>query len=379
MGAAAQSRHVSPLRHFLRKRDDPYAGADLALAIRFCVPTWLMTALVAAVSLALAPPTRLGRFGWAVSVAAILTFLAVALWVRARGERTTYNELLILSYLAVALIATLQMLTAGSSSPLRSVLLLWAVYTACVHPPRRTLPFLTFVAMAAAIPFTYEGWDSLAALQLAVELSLWFALGMFATNWTDDVRAKRLRMQRDGDEARQSARTDRLTGLENRLALDELLAAELWRAKVGRQPLSVVVADLNGFKAINDRVGHLGGDDCLREVAASLRSSTRGLDRCFRWGGDEFVIVLPDTGHASAEEFASRLRRTVRTKCVTPDGSQLTIATGTAQATDGMDAAELLGTADLALMGMKTRERIAAPEPDVGGAPPAPVQRAAEA
>jgi len=375
MGAVAQSRQASPLRHFLRRRDDPYAGADLAPAIRMCVPAWLITALVALVSFALAPPSRLEELGWLLSFAAVLTFLLVALWVRRRGERTTYNELLLLSYLAVALISLLQMLTAGSGSPLGSLLLLWAVYTACIHPPRRTLPFLAFVGVAAMFPFTYEDWDSLAAVQLAVELLLWFALAMFATHWTDDVRANRLRMQQDGDEARQSARTDRLTGLDNRLALDELLATELWRAKVGRQPLSVVVADLNGFKAINDRFGHLNGDDCLREVAAALRSSTRGLDRCFRWGGDEFVIVLPDTDHVSAEDIANRLRRTVQTTCMTPDGSPLTIATGIAQATDEMDAAQLLGTADLALLGRKTRERIPGLEPGIASAPPVPVER----
>ena len=134
-----------------------------------------------------------------------------------RGPRTSPGELLGLSYLAVAQIAVLQWLTAGSSSPLGSVLLLWAVYTACVHPPRRTLPFLGFVALAAVLPFAYEGWDSLAAAQLSVQLVLWFALGMFATHWTDDVRSKRLQMQQEGDEARLSARTDRLTGLDNRL------------------------------------------------------------------------------------------------------------------------------------------------------------------
>ena len=222
----------------------------------------------------------------------------MAVWVRMRGSRTTPNELLGLSYLAVVLIAGLQWLTDGSSSPLGSVLLLWAVYTACVHPPRRTLPYLAFVALAAVLPFAYESWDSLGAVQLSVQLVLWFALGMFATHWTDNVRSTRLKLQQEGDEARLSARTDPLTGLDNRLALDEILAAELHRARVGRQPLSVLVADLNDFKDINDRFGHLNGDACLREVAAALDAGKRGLDRCFRWGGDEFVMVLPDTDHA---------------------------------------------------------------------------------
>jgi diguanylate cyclase (GGDEF)-like protein len=336
----------------------------MAPALKMWVPAWLITAIVAVVSLELGPPSRLGSLGWPVAGAAIVMFLAAALRVRRRAERTSYNELLVLSYLAVAQIALLQWLTAGSDSPLGSVLLLWAVYTACIHPPRRTLPFLGFVALAALLPFAYEGWHSLAAAQLSVQLVLWFALGMFATRWTDDVRSKRLQMQQDSDEARQSARTDRLTGLDNRLALDEMLASELQRARTGRQPLSVLVADLNGFKEINDRFGHLNGDECIRDVASALHSSRRGLDRCFRWGGDEFVIVLPDTDHVGAEDLAARLRRIVQTRCLTPDGSPLTIATGTAEATPDMDIGELLGTADLALMSMKTRNRAPTPVRD---------------
>jgi diguanylate cyclase (GGDEF)-like protein len=328
-----------------------------------CVPAWLITALVALVSLVLGPPSRLGPLGWALTSVTALLFFGVAVRVRTRRERTGFDELLGLSYLAVVQIALVQWLTAGSSSPLGSVLLLWAVYTACVHPPRRTLPYLGFVALAAALPFVYQGWDSLAAAQLAVQLVLWFALAMFATGWTDDVRSKRLVMQHEGDHARHSARTDRLTGLSNRWDLDETLGAELERARIGRQPLSVIVADLDGFKQINDHFGHLSGDECLREVATALDSSRRGLDRCFRWGGDEFVIVLPDTDQTGAEDAAARLRRTVQASCQRPDGSPLTITTGTAQAEPDMDQAELLGTADLALMSTKAQTRKATPHP----------------
>ena len=364
MGTSTPQPEKSALRHFLRKREDPYAGADMAPAIRMCVPAWLITALVAMISLALAPPSRLGSLGWVVAGGLVLVFLVVALRVRTRGTRTSPNEQLGLSYLAVTQIAVLQWLSAGSSAPLGAVLLLWAVYTACVHPPRRTLPFLGFVGVAAMLPFAYEGWDSLAGAQTSVRLALWFALGMFATHWTDDVRSKRLQMQQEGDEARLSARTDRLTGLDNRLGMDEMLASELQRARVGRQPLSILVADVNRFKEINDRFGHLNGDECLRAVAGALNSSRRGLDRCFRWGGDEFVMVLPDTGHAGAEDLAVRLRLTVQTSCLKPDGSPLTITTGTAEAEPHMGAEELLGTADLALMSAKARTRVPAPAPD---------------
>ncbi|MFL4999821.1 MAG: hypothetical protein ACJ8DY_05485, partial [Xanthobacteraceae bacterium] len=84
----------SALRHFLRKREEPYAGADIAPALRLCVPAWLITALVAVVSLALGPPSRLGALGWVLAGAGALGFFVVALWVRSRGRRTTFDELL---------------------------------------------------------------------------------------------------------------------------------------------------------------------------------------------------------------------------------------------------------------------------------------------
>ncbi len=353
---------MDALRHFLRKREDPYAGADMAPAIRMCAPAWLITALVTMISLALAPPSRLGGLGWAAAGGLVIVCLVVALRVIRRGARTTPGELLALSYLAVAQIAVLQWLTAGSRAPLGP----------CSCSGRSTPPASTRRAARCRSSRSSQ-WPpscrSSTRAGIASEearpwcgSSLWFALGMFATHWTDDVRSKRLQMQHEGDEARLSARTDRLTGLENRLAMDEVLAAELHRALVGRQPLSILVADLNGFKEINDRFGHLNGDECLREVATALDAARRGLDRCFRWGGDEFVMVLPDTEHAAAEDLAARLRRTVQTTCLRPDGSPLTITTGTAEAEAGLDADELLGTADLALMSAKALSRAPAPD-----------------
>ena len=96
---------MEALRHFLRRREDPYAGADMAPAIRMCGPAWLITAVVAMVSLALDPPSRLGHLGWVVASALVALSVVAALWVRMRGDRTTPGELLGLSYLAVVQIA----------------------------------------------------------------------------------------------------------------------------------------------------------------------------------------------------------------------------------------------------------------------------------
>jgi diguanylate cyclase (GGDEF)-like protein len=184
---------------------------------------------------------------------------------------------------------------------------------------------------------------------------MWFSLAVFATVWTNGVRAQRLELSRQGENARRSAYTDPLTGLGNRRAFDEALTAELARARLSRQPLSVLLADLNDFKRVNDRFGHLNGDHCLREVADVLRIAMRRLDRCFRWGGDEFAILLPETDRAGAEDFALRLHDQVRASCFNPDGDALTIVTGSAELRPEMPHHELLAEADFALMSAKTQ------------------------
>lgn len=101
--------------------------------------------------------------------------------------------------------------------------------------------------------------------------------------------------------------TDELTGLANRRALSSRLAEEFARAERYEIPLSVVVADLDGFKEINDRYGHGVGDRVLAQLSRRMRGLARATDLVARTGGDEFVILLPHTGLADARAFAERL------------------------------------------------------------------------
>jgi diguanylate cyclase (GGDEF)-like protein len=101
---------------------------------------------------------------------------------------------------------------------------------------------------------------------------------------------------------------DALTGLANRRAFETQLARELERHRRYGHPLSLVVLDLDGFKALNDRCGHAAGDDALRTVAAILRHVTRNTDACFRLGGDEFAILLPETALDAAALAVERIR-----------------------------------------------------------------------
>ena len=102
--------------------------------------------------------------------------------------------------------------------------------------------------------------------------------------------------------------TDGLTGLHNRRYLDSHLKTLFDRAVSRRRPLSLMITDLDRFKSINDTYGHDGGDDVLREFARRLRKNVRGIDLACRFGGEEFVVVMPDTDPAIAEKVAERIR-----------------------------------------------------------------------
>ncbi len=153
---------------------------------------------------------------------------------------------------------------------------------------------------------------------------------------------------------------DALTGLGNRRAFDEALDAELARSRRTSSPLSLIVADLNGFKEINDRFGHVVGDDCLRDATAALRRSVRRPDLCFRWGGDEFTVLLTGADAAVSRALAIRLEDAVAAVCRTPDGEPLTITCGNAALDPSMSAAEAVARSDATLMALKGHGRVAA-------------------
>jgi diguanylate cyclase (GGDEF)-like protein len=186
-------------------------------------------------------------------------------------------------------------------------------------------------------------------VSLATELFIWVALALVAMVLMTNVRAQRLGLRREGETARRQARVDQVTGLLNRRAFDEMLGRSVELARLSGEPLSVLVGDLDGFKEINDRYGHLEGDRLLRAVADSLRRALRRPDVAYRWGGDEFALILPGT----AEQVAERARAAVAENA-TPEGEPLTMATGVAQfAGDDDDAELLLDRADRALLAAK--------------------------
>lgn len=124
-----------------------------------------------------------------------------------------------------------------------------------------------------------------------------------------DTASCELRRQKEVAEA--LARTDALTGLANRRAFDEAAAQELERAKRYATPLTLIMTDLDHFKSINDSHGHHVGDLVLQNFAATLTRSVRGVDLVGRWGGEEFVILMPGTTLDEALQAAERMRLAV--------------------------------------------------------------------
>jgi two-component system, cell cycle response regulator len=147
------------------------------------------------------------------------------------------------------------------------------------------------------------------------------------------------------------AMMDGLTGLANRRQCEESLADELARVERFGGSLAIVVADLDWFKDVNDRYGHPAGDSLLREFAALLQESLRDVDLAGRWGGEEFLLVLPGTDLAGGAQVAERIRAALASRMVLVDGTPIpvTASFGVAAVPPEKTASELFAAADTAL------------------------------
>jgi len=160
---------------------------------------------------------------------------------------------------------------------------------------------------------------------------------------------------------REAADRDPLTGLANRRYLDRMLAHYLEKLDRSGEPLSLIMSDLDHFKQINDTWGHVIGDHALAQFAAVLQNQCRSVDLVARFGGEEFVVLLPGLTLDTATQIAERLRRTAVT--ATPESlgqRRLTASFGVAEATPGEAASHILSRVDTALYRAKSlgRDRV---------------------
>jgi len=161
------------------------------------------------------------------------------------------------------------------------------------------------------------------------------------------ARTQLLRELMESAKARETALVDPLTGVFNRRYMEEIFPREISKAVRSGTDLSLIVLDVDGFKGINTKFGHFGGDQYLRDVATLLKKTFRGSDTVLRLGGDEFLIILPETSHKQAVRASERL--TWETRWWNQAGHakyQLSFSCGVATYRKGMDMKEVLDTAD---------------------------------
>lgn len=211
-----------------------------------------------------------------------------------------------------------------------------------VAAPDSGPPAVTFIFIGAVAPLIAESWWALLAQLgfasvvlftpvaagvvdptsgytiLAVFLLMWGLAGIVTLVWAhaEDAAAQLDRL----------ARHDALTGVGNRRMLDERVEYELVRHMRSGASLALVVLDLNGFKQINDTIGHNAGDDVLRAVAKALEGAVRAQDTVARPGGDEFCVLAPEAGAADVLELVARVRAALEGVTVHPVSAGIGVA-----------------------------------------------------
>jgi diguanylate cyclase (GGDEF)-like protein len=149
-------------------------------------------------------------------------------------------------------------------------------------------------------------------------------------------------------EARQLAETDALTGLHNQRYFHDTLRREVARAQRYERRVALLVMDLDDFKSINDRIGHLAGDSVLAKAAERLREAVRATDVACRIGGDEFAVILPESAASDADQLFTRVRDSLSATSVGAAG-RLRVSGGIAELRHGDTGASLFERADAAL------------------------------
>lgn len=190
----------------------------------------------------------------------------------------------------------------------------------------------------------HEAWELDEIILLTVTIFSFYSTIFAVRRWQEAVN--RLRQ----------ANTDSLTRLYNRRKGWEVLEVELIRMKRYHRPLSIVIVDIDHFKEVNDKYGHLIGDQVLITFAKTIQGQIRETDTLIRWGGEEFVLVMPETGIHGARAIAERTRKNIE-RLAMPNGIRITASFGVAEQHEKDDFDALFLRADEKLYEAKTTGR----------------------
>jgi diguanylate cyclase (GGDEF)-like protein len=339
----------------LREAPDHYALIDQRRAGHLAGFLFCCAGVLAAVMLTFDPPDAPGHGGWLpAAMLILLSFVSgLAMILNRRTMRT--NQLMATGLSGPVMLAALQWLTDGEPA-YAQLLILSVLWSATVLPPLRLAVIAGVDATVVFLPSLYSTHASVVVQDIATIGIVW-TLACVCAIHAERMRRIRRTLVDERVEADELARVDALTGLGNRRALDEALVAQVALAARTARPLAALVGDLDNFKQINDRFGHHGGDRILQHVAAVMRDVVRAPDSCFRWGGDEFVILLAEADLAEAQEVAARVAMAIAARCFAPDGTAIGITIGTAEHATGQSGSHLLAIADDALLATKAGTR----------------------
>lgn len=184
-------------------------------------------------------------------------------------------------------------------------------------------------------------------------------VGMFSSALRESFYNQGVRLQEAYKRIEELAELDELTGSHNRRSIMRALDEEIERAARSRAPCSVALIDLDWFKKINDRFGHPTGDEVLRTFAITMFANIRGIDKFGRYGGEEFLLILPETPGDAAERTVDRLRLIVADLDwgTISHGMTVTISSGVVTLQSNETAESILARADIALYQAKDRGR----------------------
>ncbi|WP_445150950.1 GGDEF domain-containing protein [Baekduia sp. Peel2402] len=344
----------------IREAPDHYALLDARLVGRLAGFLYCCAGIIAAALLALNPPTEaagLGRAGWIPAVVLVTLAFVFGLLMLANRRPLPPPLIFAVALSGPLMLALLQWLS-GPSSSFAQILILSVVWCGVVLPGGRLAIVLAINTAVVFLPAFSDAWNAQAMLPGRVAtVGIVWALASVCLIHATRMRDVRRSLSASAAEADTLARVDALTGLGNRRALDEGLVVLVATAMRTGRPLSALVGDLDGFKQINDRHGHGDGDRILAEVATTMRDLVRLPDACFRWGGDEFVVLLPDTPLTDAEQVAERISATVFGHVTTASGEPVRITFGCAERVEHQTGARLLAIADAALLAAKSAQR----------------------
>jgi diguanylate cyclase (GGDEF)-like protein len=352
IGASLVLRWANGAQAFERGRDVIRFTALAGLVATTISPTIGVTSLALS---GYAPWSEFGPiwFTWWLGDAAGALLVAPPLILWSVEPRVTWSRAKVVE--VAALLTTLVLLCALAFGPVGGPslgflcipVLIWA---ALRFGPREASTAVTLLA-AVAVAQTVGAVQSLGRAEANAQLLL-LQTFMAVTSVTTLVLAAVVAERSRGEERlRELATTDPLTGLANYRGLLAILEAEMKRSSRTERSFALLFFDLDNLKGINDRRGHLVGNRALCRLAESIQSTCRAIDTPARFGGDEFVVILPETGEAEALMVAQRAHTHLAADSERP---ALSTSVGVALfPRDGDTAEQLLGTADRALYGMK--------------------------